>query len=127
MSKRYQGQWPSLHFTHKSFRPYVIALGQLALAWNDLHETLAILFCTVMGSGYVNQFLAVWHAVKSDRSQRDILMASISSHRNFPDDQRKRLQTEIEWICARANALEDMRNDALHSPLWSVRGRTWVR
>jgi hypothetical protein len=50
MAKRAQGVWaPSLPFTHKAFRPYVIALGQLALTWNDLHVTLAMLFCHVMG------------------------------------------------------------------------------
>jgi hypothetical protein len=50
MSKRPHGEWaPSVPYTHKAFRPYVIALGQLTLAWNDLHETLAIVFCSVMG------------------------------------------------------------------------------
>ena len=53
MSKRPHGQWaPSVPYTHAIFRPYVTALGQLALAWNDLHETLAMLFLSVMGGGY---------------------------------------------------------------------------
>ncbi len=73
-----------------------------------------------MGGGYVNQFLAVWHALKSDRSQRDILAASISSHLNLPDDERLKVKKEVEWICGQANTLEDKRNDALHSPLWSM-------
>src|ERR1022692_594393 len=62
--------------THAVFRPYAITLGQLALAWNELHESMALLFCTTMGGGYSNQFLAVWHVLKVDRAQRDILLAA---------------------------------------------------
>jgi hypothetical protein len=110
----------SVPLTHPAFGPYVVALGQLTLAWNELHESLALLFCTVMGGGYVNQFLAVWHAVNSDRNQRAILKAAVESDVNRPDlDARhKNLVEDIRWLCGQANTLEDLRNDALHSPLW---------
>lgn len=32
---------PEDRFTETPFKPYVIAIGQLTLAWNDLHEKLA--------------------------------------------------------------------------------------
>jgi hypothetical protein len=105
----------TLPYTDKAFLPYVIALGQLALAWNGLHETLAFLFCSIMGGGYANQFLAVWHAIKSDRAQREILLAATKNHleagwpHTFVED--------VEWLCGRIDSLEDARNDALHSPL----------
>jgi hypothetical protein len=42
--KRPSGEWaPSLPYTHPAFRPYVAALGQLTLAWNDLHLALQML------------------------------------------------------------------------------------
>jgi len=108
-------------YTDPAFRPYATALGQLALAWNGLHEELAILFCTVMGGRFSNHFLAVWHALKVDRAQRDILLAAANCdvpgvHDNYP-----RLRDEIAWICDRATAVEDARNNALHSPLWGHR------
>ncbi len=122
MAKRVKGEWAaSIPYTHKAFRPYVTALGQLTLAWNDLHETLAILFCSVMGGGFVNQFLAVWHALKSDRSQRDILLAAVTS--GLIEGGPPRLLADVTWICNQANALEDTRNTALHSPLW---GSKWL-
>ncbi len=113
--RRYPGA--SLPFTNKAFLAYVAALGQLALAWNGLHETLSLLFCNVMGGGVVNQPLAIWHALKVDRAQRDILLAALKSHTcgGYPVD----FEPDIEWICQRADALEDVRNDALHSPLWA--------
>jgi hypothetical protein len=120
MGKRPSGEWaPSVSVTHPIFRPYAIALGQLALAWNDLHLALAMLFCTVMGGGFVNQFLDIWNTLKSDRSQREILLAAAKSTFVNGGGSQK-LAEEIEWICKRADALEDSRNDALHSPLWAT-------
>jgi hypothetical protein len=53
MAKRVKGEWAdSIPYTHKAFRPHITVLGQLTLAWNDLHQTLAILFCSVMGGGF---------------------------------------------------------------------------
>ena len=61
MGKRPRGEWAEgLPYTNKAFRPYVIALGQFNLAWNDLHVSLSLLFCTLMGGGFVNKFLAIW-------------------------------------------------------------------
>jgi hypothetical protein len=102
--------------THPAFRPYVIALGQLALAWNGLHETLALLYCTIMGGGVVNQHLAVWHALKADRAQRDILLAAAKN--NIRGAIPVQFDDDIKWLCSRADTLEDLRNDAMHSPLW---------
>ena len=119
MAKRPIGEWaPSVPVTHLAFRPYALALGQLALSWNDLHLSLAMLFCTVMGGGFVNPPLAIWNALKSDRSQRDILLAAAKAA--LMNGGSQKFAEEIEWICKRADVLEDSRNDALHSPLWGT-------
>src|SRR5580700_224118 len=112
---RYPGA--ALPYTAKAFLPYVAALGQLALAWNNLHEVLGLLFCRVMEANPVNQYLAIWHALKVDRAQREILLAALRNHVRgaYPTS----FVPDIEWICNRADALEDTRNDALHSPLWA--------
>ena len=125
MVKRTKSEWQrGLPITSKEFRPYAAALGQIALAWNELHQALAILFCTVMGGGYVNQFLAVWHAIKNDRAQREILKAAATSNLNsyLSPEIVEKLTSDIAWINARANEVEDARDDALHSPLFAFRG-----
>lgn len=117
MAKR-SGKDLQIYHTHPTsprFRPHTLALGQLALAWNGLHETMSLLFCSVMGGGQVDQFLAVWHALKTDRSQRDILLAAAKNvYRGMPPPT---YLEDIEWLCAKAELLEDARNNALHSPL----------
>jgi hypothetical protein len=112
-----------LPITDRAFEPYVTAMGQLTLAWNELHETLAILFSMVMGGGDVGKFLAIWHAIKVDRTQRDILLAAARADQ-FPGfESYPRLVPDLEWICDKAHKVEGARNDALHSPLWgSQRG-----
>jgi hypothetical protein len=120
MPKRPAGEWsPSIPFTSSAFQPYAIALGRLALAWNDLHLSLQmLLFCTVMGGGFINPALSIWNALKVDRSQRDILKAAANAQ--TLNGGSKELAEEIKWICDRTDRIEDLRNDALHSPLWGI-------
>ena len=40
---------PRTNLSRTEFRPYATALGQIALAWNGLHERLAFLFCMANG------------------------------------------------------------------------------
>jgi hypothetical protein len=110
-----------VHFTRPEFRPYATALGQLALAWNGLHERLAFLFCMVMGGGQVNHFFAVWYAVKNDRAQRDMLLASAKVDISNLSSWSPKMLDEITWIYGKCNEVEEVRNNALHSPLILMR------
>ena len=120
MPKRPTGEWhPSIPMTNKAFQPYATALGQLVFAWNDLHVALAMLFCTIMaGDGFSNPALAVWHGLKSDRSQRDILIAAARAV--VLNGGSEELAEEVTWICKQADAIEEVRNNAVHSPLWGT-------
>jgi len=104
-------------YTDKVFLPYVTALGQLALAWNGLHQTLALLFLTVMDAKISNQYLAIWHALKTDRAQRDILLAATKS--NYRGAVPLNMIEDIEWLCKKADSVEEARNNAIHTPLWA--------
>ena len=114
----------SQRYTSPEFKPYVTALGQLALAWNDLQESLKALFWTLMnprpqaGDSVTHTPLWVWSSIKSDRSQREMLKAAI----NHPQTQwdRNEIKDDVNWLIEKANSLEDSRNDAIHSPLFSV-------
>jgi hypothetical protein len=118
-SRRPSGAWaPSISHTHRAFLPFATALGQLTLAWNDLHETLAMLFCSVMGGGFSNQYLAVWHSIPSDRTQRNALVAAVEA--GLIEGGHPQLLEDVKWIRARAEELEEARNNALHSPLWGT-------
>jgi len=96
----------SQRYTSGRFQPYVTALGQLALSWNDLQESLAGLFWTSMltappQAGNVVRYTAlrVWHAVKSDRSQRDMLKASFNDQ--AVDRGRPRFVEDANWLSPR--------------------------
>lgn len=115
----------SQRYTAREFRPYVTALGQLALAWNDLQESLAGLFWTAMLSGppQAGDFvdyrpLRIWHAIRSDRSQKDMLRAILVHYR--VDWKRPTFIDDVKWLLGAAEGLENARNDAIHSPLFFV-------
>ncbi len=119
----------SQRYTSKEFRPYVTALGQLTLAWNDLQESLRGLFWTLMtprpvAGDFVNFTpLWVWSAIKSDRSQRDMLRAAVM---NTQDNRgREKFREDLKWLLDKCTSLEDLRNDCVHSPLFSASKSLW--
>jgi hypothetical protein len=104
-------------FTESPFEPYAKAIGQLQLAWNDLHERLATLFVSAMGGGWVNRPLAVWHEHRSDGGKRAMLRAAISHLTDDETSKRPKLVAEIEWILDVTQKLEGIRDDSVHTPL----------
>jgi hypothetical protein len=108
-----------LPYTHRKFQPLVTALGQFNLAWNDLHVSLSMLFCCVMGGGNVSKYLAVWQNIPSDRVQREVLKAVAENDFIVTSPRNQLLLDGIRWICREATTLEDLRNNAIHSPFWA--------
>jgi hypothetical protein len=118
-------------YTAPEFRPYVTALGQLSLAWNDLQECFGALFWTLMSPPPLEtafahrEALFVWYSIKSDRSQREMLKAAAN---NLTIDwHQPALVDEINWTINKADRLEDWRNDAVHSPLFLNRAEGLAR
>lgn len=112
------GQPNKLDFRTDSFRPYATAIGEMALAWNDLHETLKDLFWSSLGVENGVIAYAVWYSSKSDRAQRDMLrgLATTPAIGNRLNNTTK---PEVLWAIQRADSLEDLRNDILHSPFFA--------
>jgi hypothetical protein len=101
-------------------KPYVIALGELVIAWNSLQENLADLFWVITGVSNGAIPLAIWHSTNNDRAQRQMLRAAVEAA--FAKE--KKIKDDILWLVDRANALADQRNDAIHSPFWFIREST---
>jgi hypothetical protein len=111
-------KWATRHrFTEPEFEPYAKSIGQLLLAWNDLHERLATLFTLAMGGGWVDRYLAIWHGTRSDHSKRQLLAAAISKLPDGEKSNRDKLVEEINWILQKTNRLEGFRDDSAHTPL----------
>jgi hypothetical protein len=63
-------------FNERKFEPFIRAIGQSTLLWNDLHESLGHLYCTAVGGGFVNVHFRVWNSIANDRAKRDMLLAA---------------------------------------------------
>jgi hypothetical protein len=98
----------------------LIEIGKVVAEWNDLHEALGELFGVIL---YPNEAIprkawAVWYSTSNDRSQRQMLKRA--SEAWFDGDIAKKYPAaseDIKWICDRADALSDARNNAVHAPL----------
>ena len=103
-------------FKEPAFEPYALALGRLALVWNDLNERLAALFCTVLG-GFIDRPIAVWNSANFDRARREMLKSAALAVSPTELSKFPKMADEIKWLCDRVDDFENIRNDAIHSPL----------
>lgn len=127
MAKKKKRLRRNSRFTERSYKPYVLGIGQLALAWNDLHEKLGDIFVVVMEGNtaadnhdVTYQLAAVWSAASSDRTKREMLKAAVASPRALEGGPFPKLQDDISWLLGQAMKLEDRRNDIIHAPLFSL-------
>jgi len=104
--------------------PYVRAVGEVVLAWNAMHDLLAELFWVVTGIPNGKIPLDIWHSIKNDWSQRDILRATTNAAFAGESGEHRRIREEIKWLLDRINSLAEQRNNAIHAPLIFVRQST---
>jgi hypothetical protein len=122
-----RGWEPDLsRYTEIIFAPYVSLVGQIALAWNDLHEKLAHLFWTLMGGGSMDRPIGVWNSQGFDRARRDLLRAALMAASPRELASHPKLVDDIKWLLDRTGKLENNRNDAVHSPLHVIRNQLIV-
>lgn len=106
--------WPKA--TNPIYKPYVIAIGQLALAWNELHESLALLFIELLASGRAYPATDIWNAVAFDRPKRQLIRSLLRTlDGEYPA--KPRMKADLEWFLTEIDKVEDARNDAIHAPL----------
>jgi hypothetical protein len=104
---------PGQEQLQRKFKPYAVELGLLVYSWNRLQDKLLSLFWAVLGTPSASVPQAIWHAILSDRAQRQMLLAAsrVAPLRN------ERARADIKWIIDHVERFEDKRNDAIHSPL----------
>ncbi len=107
-------RWPAV--TSPIYKPYVIAIGQLAVAWNALHESLALLFIELLANGRAYPATDIWNAAAFDRPKRQLIRALLRTiDSKYPA--RLRMKVDLEWFLTEIDKVEDARNDAIHAPL----------
>ena len=91
-------------------------LGRIAFAWNLLHDRLGKLFTVLATPHNERAGWAIWHSLKSDLAQRDMLRALIAELLGETDPLRAQITEALNAI----NGLQADRNNALHAPYWIV-------
>ncbi len=104
-------------FKEPAFDQYALAIGRLSLAWNDLNERLASLFGALMGGELAKRPIAVWNSANFDRARREMIKAAAFAASPNELSEFPNMVDEIKWLCDRVNDFENLRNDAIHSPL----------
>jgi hypothetical protein len=125
-------RYPNPKFTEHPFRPYATAIGQAALAWNDLSEEMGLLFLTLMGAARdtdprkATQVMRVWQITKNDRTKRGMLKEAVETMGTPWTERYPKALEDIKWLIGQSESLEDRRNDVVHAPLQLVTDRSRV-
>jgi hypothetical protein len=104
------------NFRDDKFLELSQAIGALALVWNDLGVALSSLFHAATKIPNRLATDAVWNSIKSDRAQREMINALIKLE-VLGYNLDSRLRTEVLWCLKKIENLEDLRNNAVHSPV----------
>jgi hypothetical protein len=107
---------PSSQQIEKAFAPYALEIGQLARAWNALHDTLGRIFSQIVSPGNYNISGAIWYSTPSDAAQRKMLKAAYLAWGAIDTKTHPRAKEDIKWLIGQVQALADQRNDAIHAP-----------
>lgn len=119
-------------YSEAGYRPYAIAIGQLILAWNGLHEKLGLLFVLLVQFGrpndpadlfpenddpHIARWAGLWSSAQFDRPKRAMLQALLNPILKTDLQAFPKLIEDMTWILKEADKLEDIRNNAVHAPL----------
>jgi len=95
---------------------HALAIGKIVMAWNEYQELLAEIFASFFSQGHWGVSLVAWHALNSDRAQREMLRAVALA--KLPPDQPE--TKELKWLLDQTDQMiSDQRNTGTHAPLMS--------
>jgi hypothetical protein len=78
------------------------------------HQTLGGFFAVIIG-GDPELILTAWRSIENDRSQREMLRVTIKAASPDRWNQAPKARADLIWVLGRADALSDVRNDAIHA------------
>src|SRR6267378_967599 len=73
---------------------HALAIGRIAMAWNELHEHLAEIFGFMFEESDYGLALTSWHALVNDNAQREMLRAVAE----IKLGNESKAYKEINWI-----------------------------
>ncbi|MBR0714784.1 hypothetical protein [Bradyrhizobium liaoningense] len=93
---------------------HALAIGKIAMAWNEYHELLGNLFASLFTKSHFTTTLAIWHCLDNDRTQRRLLRAAAETYLHHD---KKGLE-ELLWLLNKTDTLlAQQRNVGIHAPL----------
>ncbi len=95
-------------------KTYAQRIGRLLWAWNRIHSAFAVMFASFVDRRQTRAGQALWHAVKTDTAQRDMLAALLP----FQTSIRPEVAEGVEWLLEVTGKLAQHRNDVVHTPMF---------
>ena len=103
-------------WTDKAIKTHTRLVGEMVWAWNGLHQSFSYLFGLIVQSSDPSIGEAIWAALKSDSSQRDVLLASSKLRHGDKSAFGRRMR----WAVNITEKLSVYRNDLVHTPMSGI-------
>jgi hypothetical protein len=104
-----------------SLDPYKPAFSKVVYAWNGMQQSLGLLFCEISGlDGKMG--LGIWHALKNNRVQYDLLEAALAAASTDGDftSQLPKACEDIKWLLDSINLASDGDTGAVRAKIFSL-------
>jgi hypothetical protein len=86
-------------------------IGELVWASNAANGAFLLLFCEIVNPKDDRVGISIWHALKSDSAQRDVLLAAALATAKYS------IASRVKWAMQKAGKLSSIRNDAVHTTI----------
>ncbi len=93
---------------------HAVAIGRIAIAWNELHEHLAEIFGTLFEEADYGLALTAWHSLVNDAAQREMLRSVAGAKLGRDSKGYKEINWSLEQI---KQQIANQRNTGIHMPL----------
>ncbi len=126
-TKSFAEKMPTESELMAGLRPYAEAIGHANIEWNNLQEWFSLCFWKIFENSDP-EAMAIWGVIKSDRTQREMVIEAAKVKflaRVYRDDivsdtdaeKAYAIYDRLKFLYDKAQIFEDLRNDAIHSPI----------
>src|SRR5262249_25924983 len=84
---------------------HALAIGKIAIAWNEYHEILGELFANLFTLSHYEETLAIWQCLDSDRTQRKLLRAAAETFLRKRSRLDKTGLEELTWLLNKTDTI----------------------
>lgn len=99
----------------KALQRYQLAVGKVVFSWNNMQESLILLYVRISDCGEKEGF-ETWNSIKNDGAQRKLIRDAAAARGSaFWKAKGEKAEDDIKWLLDQIAELQELRNQVVHA------------